>query len=86
MRASLSRERIRKRPRIRHSPGSNRLPVSRGAATGAVRGGEKRRAPDASRAQTPRSRASRFRAREISDGSVLFSSAPIRPPSRTDSR
>jgi hypothetical protein len=85
MRASLSPERIRKRPRNRQSPGSNRLSTSRGTATGAVRG-EKRRAPDASRAQTPRSRASRFRAREISDDSVLFSSAPIRPPSRTDSR
>ena len=41
---------------------------------------------DASRAQRPRSRASRLRAREISDGSVCFSSAPIRPGSRTDSR
>jgi pimeloyl-ACP methyl ester carboxylesterase len=42
--------------------------------------------PSARRAQRPRSRASRLRAREILDGSVLFSSAPIRPPSRTDSR
>jgi multidrug transporter EmrE-like cation transporter len=40
----------------------------------------------ASLPQRPRSRASRSRARDISDGSVLFSSAPIRPPSRTDSR
>jgi hypothetical protein len=40
----------------------------------------------ASRAQMPRGRASRLRAREISAGSVLFSSAPIRSPSRTDSR
>jgi hypothetical protein len=62
MRASLSVERIRKRPRNRHSPSSNRLPASRDTAAGAVRGGEKRRAADASRAQTPRSRASRFRA------------------------
>jgi hypothetical protein len=41
---------------------------------------------DAGRAQRPRSRASRLRAREISDGAVRFSSASSRPPSRTDSR
>ena len=40
----------------------------------------------ARRAQRPRSRASRLSAREISDGSLRFSSASIRPPSRTESR
>ena len=74
------------RSRNRQSPARTDSQLAASRVAGAFRGDVKRRAAGASLAQRPRSRASRFRAREISDGSVLFSSAPIRPPSRMDSR